>query len=52
MHSVKALELYSSIKMENIRYLEWMVKEDNFDPLTEKEFNKYFNTCKKLLSSL
>lgn len=49
---IKSLELYSSIKMEHSRYLEWMVKEDNLDPLTEEEFNHYFNTCKKLLSSL
>jgi hypothetical protein len=52
MDSIKALELYSSIRMEHSRYLEWMVKEDNLDLLTEEEFNQYFNTCKKLLSSL
>ena len=49
---IKSLELYSSIKMEHSRYLEWMVKEDNLEPLTEEKFNHYFNTCKKLLSSL
>ncbi len=52
MDSIKALELYSSIRMEHSRYLEWMVKEDNLSPLTEEEFYKYFNECKKLLSSL
>ena len=52
METIKSLEVFSSIKMEHTRYLEIHVKEDNLDPLTEQQFNKHLNDCKKLLCSV
>jgi hypothetical protein len=51
LESIKALEIFSSIRMENIRYVQYIAKPENIDPLTEKEFLTYFNEAKKLILS-
>jgi len=52
MDSITSLELWPSIKVEHTRYLSWMLKPDNLEEITEQEFEKNLNACKKLISSL
>jgi hypothetical protein len=37
--------------MENIRYVQYIAKPENIEPITEKEFLTYFNEAKKLILS-
>jgi hypothetical protein len=51
-NSIFALELFPSIRMENIRYVQYLVKAENYKEITEEEFNINLNECKKFISSL
>lgn len=50
--TIFSLELFPSIRVENIRYVEYMVNEKNYKEITEEEFNINLNECKKFISSL
>ena len=52
IENITALELWPSIKVEHTRYLSWMIKGDNLEEITEEEFEKNLQACKKLISSL
>jgi hypothetical protein len=51
-NSIFALELFPSIRVENIRYVQYVVKAENYKEITEEEFNINLNECKKFISSL
>lgn len=50
--SILSLELFPSIKVEHIRYVSWHIKPDNFEEITEEEFNSMYNKTVKLISSI
>jgi len=50
--TILSLELFPSIKVENLRYVQYIVKPENYQEITEQEFNKYLNEAKKLILSL
>lgn len=52
IRTMAALELWPSIKVEHIRYVSYMLKEDNFEEITEEQFNEHLNAAKKLICSL
>ena len=52
MDTIFSLELFPSIRVENIRYVQYMVKDSNYKEITEAEFNTNLNECKKFISKL
>jgi len=52
MDTIFALELFPSIRVENIRYVQYIVKENNYEQITEEEFVTNLNECKKFISAL
>jgi hypothetical protein len=50
--SVLSLELYPSIRVEHIRYVSWHLKPDNFEEITEQEFDKIYKDTIKLINDL
>lgn len=52
INTMAALELWPCIKVEHIRYVSYILKEDNLEEITEEEFNKHLNAAKKLICSL
>ena len=50
--TIFSLELFPSIRVENIRYVQYIVKPENYKEITEEEFNINLNECKKFISSL
>jgi hypothetical protein len=38
--------------MENIRYVQYLVKPENYKEITEQEFVTNLNECKKFISGL
>jgi hypothetical protein len=50
--TIFTLELFPSIRVENIRYVQYIVKPENYKEITEEEFNINLNECKKFISSL
>jgi hypothetical protein len=51
--TIFSLELFPSIRVENIRYVQYMVnKPENYKEITEEEFLIKINECKKFISSL
>jgi len=50
--SILALELFPSIRLENLRYVQYVVKPENYQEITEEEFNQYLNEAKKFILSL
>jgi len=50
--TIFSLELFPSIRVENIRYVEYMVNEKNYKEITQEEFEKNLNDCKKFISTL
>ena len=50
--TIFTLELFPSIRVENIRYVQYLVKDENYKEITEQEFIVYLNACKKFISSL
>ena len=52
IENMVALELWPSIKVEHIRYVTYILKADNLEEITEEEFEKNLQACKKLISSL
>jgi hypothetical protein len=51
-NSIFALELFPSIRVENIRYVQYLVKAENYKEITEEEFNINLNECKRFISML
>jgi hypothetical protein len=51
-NSIFALELFPSIRVENIRYVQYLVKAENYKEITEEEFKINLNECKRFISSL
>ena len=52
LKNIFALELFPNIRVENIRYVQYLVKLDNFEVITEQEFVTTLNECKKFISAL
>jgi hypothetical protein len=52
LKNITALELFPSIRVEHIRYVSYLLKEDNMKEITEKEFETHLNDAKKLIWSL
>ena len=52
LKNITALELFPSIRVEHIRYVSYLLKEDNMTELTEDEFETHLNDAKKLIWSL
>lgn len=52
IESIISLELWPSIQVEHSRYLSYMLKPNDFQEITEEEFNGYLNDAKKLICSL
>lgn len=52
IETLTALELFPSIKVEHIRYINYRIKPEDVEPLTEEEFNAHLNAAKKLIWSL
>jgi hypothetical protein len=52
LKNITALELFPSIRVEHIRYVTYLLKEDNLEEITEEEFNGHLNSAKKLICSL
>ena len=52
MDNIFALELFPSIRVENIRYVQYIIKEENYQEITEEEFVTNLNECKKFISAL
>lgn len=50
--TIFSLELFPSIRVENIRYVQYSVKADNYQEITEEQFNENLNECKKFISTL
>jgi hypothetical protein len=50
--SILSLELFPSIRLENLRYVQYVVKPENYLEITEEEFNKHLNEAKKFILSL
>lgn len=50
--TMTSLELWPCIKVEHIRYVSYILKEDNWQEITEQEFNGHLNAAKKLILSL
>jgi len=50
--TIFSLELFPSIRIENIRYVQYIVKEENYEAITEQEFVTNLNECKKFISAL
>jgi hypothetical protein len=50
--TIFSLELFPSIRVENIRYVQYIVKADNYQEITEEEFNTNLNECKKFILGL
>jgi hypothetical protein len=50
--TIFSLELFPSIRIENIRYVQYIVKDENYKDITEEEFNENLNECKKFILSL
>jgi hypothetical protein len=50
--TIFTLELFPSIRVENIRYVQYSVKADNYQEITEEEFNQNLNDCKKFIATL
>jgi hypothetical protein len=50
--TVFSLELFPSIRVENIRYVQYMVKDSNYKEISKEEFEKNLNDCKKFISTL
>jgi hypothetical protein len=52
LKNIFALELFPNIRVENIRYVQYLVKAQNYEQITEQEFNQNLNDCKKFISTL
>ena len=52
LDNIVALELWPFIKVEHIRYVTYILKNDNLEEITEEEFNSHLNAAKKLICSL
>lgn len=52
IETMAALELFPVIKVEHIRYVTYLLKNDNIEEITEEEFNSHLNAAKKLIFSL
>jgi len=52
LENITALELFPSIRVEHIRYVSYLLKDDNMEEITEEEFNEHLNSAKKLIWSL
>ncbi len=52
LENITALELFPSIRVEHIRYVSYLLKDDNLEEITEEEFNDHLNAAKKLIFSL
>lgn len=52
LENITALELFPVIKVEHIRYVTYLLKNDNLKEITEEEFNEHLNAAKKLIFSL
>jgi hypothetical protein len=52
LKNIFALELFPNIRVENIRYVQYMVKAENYEQITEEEFVTNLNECKKFISGL
>jgi hypothetical protein len=50
--TIFSLELFPSIRVENIRYVQYVVKPENYKQITEEEFQVNFKECKKFISML
>jgi hypothetical protein len=50
--TIFSLELFPSIRVENIRYVQYLVKAENYEQITEEEFVTNLNECKKFISGL
>jgi hypothetical protein len=52
LKNIFALELFPNIRVENIRYVQYLVKAENYQQITEEEFVTNLNECKKFISAL
>lgn len=52
LDNMVALELFPSIRVENIRYVSYILKADNIEEITKAEFESHLNAAKKLIYSL
>jgi hypothetical protein len=50
--TIFSLELFPSIRVENIRYVQYMLKPENYKEITEEEFYKNLNEAKHFMLSL
>jgi hypothetical protein len=50
--TIFSIELFPSIRVENIRYVRYIVNAENYKEITEEEFLVNLNECKKFISSL
>jgi hypothetical protein len=46
------LEVYPSIKVEMVRYLEYTLNGREVQEITEEEFNKLYKKCSKFIAGL
>jgi hypothetical protein len=50
--SMNNLEVYPSIKVEMVRYLQYTLNGREVQEITEEEFNKLYKKCSKFIAGL